>query len=570
MVKKDSKWRQAVIYQIYPWTFHEDTKRAPQKGIGSLRGIIEKLPYVRNELGADAIWLSPFYTSPMKDAGYDISDHRDVHEDLGDLKDFKELVGSAHEIGLKVMVDFVPNHTSDQHEWFQKSRNKQDDYDDWYIWHPGKKDEQGNRVPPNNWPSVFSIPNRRARERGEMPNLKTGDWTPPVSAWQWDDGRGEYYLRTFSKEQPDLNWSNPMVREAMKENMRFWIDIGVDGFRFDAVNWIGKNMSFEDEQINTAYNEDQFENPYDQYLKFNSCSYPESLHQYVWEICEVLRDEQYENRDLRIIMEAHLGESDLRQLNNVAPDVAAAFNFGAMKLRWGVMERKIQIDYYYQNLNDEGIGNQVNGNHDISRLATRHGDSVARAAAVMNLFLPGMRFVYNGEELGLHDADVPYDRMRDHGNGYRDAERTPIIWNDHEKNAGFSKADEDKLWLPVNKDDFNISLFRQYTDPKSSFCLYRTAIKLCKDLPAIQRGKYDSLRTDNIEVFAFERRDGDEKVVVAVNFSSHTQRSTIATDFTNGEVVLSSIDVDQHLQSINLSDSVHLRPNEVLVIVPVA
>ena len=567
MTKQDSVWQHAVIYQIYPWTFNEDLKRKPQKGVGSLKGVIEKLPYVKKELGADAIWLSPFYTSPMLDSGYDISDYTDVHEDVGSLKDFKELVKEAHDIDLKVMVDFVPNHTSDQHEWFQKSRNRDEDYEDWYIWHPGKKDEKGETIPPNNWGSVFSMPNRHAREEGKYSDLNKNDWTPPVSAWQWDDNRGEYYLRSFAKEQPDLNWSNPRVREAMKEVIRFWLDIGVDGLRVDAVNYLGKNMNFDDEQMNTAYNEEVYDNPYDQLLQYNSCSYWGSLHGYVWEITEVLRDEKYEERDLRIIMEAHMGESDLRQLNDIAPDVASTFNFGAMKLNWGVAERKIQLDYYYQNISKEGIGNQVNGNHDTSRLASRHGDIIARTIAVMNFFLPGMRFVYSGEELGLHDGKVPQDKMRDHENGYRDGERTPIIWDDKDKNAGFSNADSDKLWLPINEDDIDLSLNRQQDDPKSSFSLYKTVIRLCKEMSVIQHGKYSSLHTDNVEVFAFERTKGEEKVVIVVNFSPYVQHSGIVTDFAESKMILSSIDVDQEPRDVNLEDGVHLKPNEALIIV---
>lgn len=567
MANQDSAWRQAVIYQIYPWTFHEDTKRMPQKGVGSLRGIIEKIPYIREELGADAIWLSPIYTSPMMDGGYDISNYNDVHQDLGNLQDFKDLIQEAHEVGVKVMVDFVPNHTSDQHEWFAKSRKREKDFEDWYIWHPGKKDDQGNRTPPNNWASVFSMPNKRSRNEGNFPDLKEGDWTPPVSAWQWDDDRNEYYLRTFAKKQPDLNWSNPLVREAMKDVMRFWLDLGVDGFRIDAVNHLGKNMHFDNEEVNHAYNEEFYDNPYDQLLKENSCGYWGSLHGHVWEITEVLRDERYEDRDLRIVMEAHMGESDLRQLNDVAPDLAATFNFGAMRLNWGVAERKIHLDYYYQNLSEMGIANQVNGNHDEVRLATRCGDSIARTVAVMNFFLPGMRFVYNGEELGLHNAKVPHEKTRDHENGYRDGERTPFIWNVSEKNAGFSNAESDQLWLPVNEDDFGISLNSQKTDAKSSFSLYRTAIKLCRELTAIQSGKYESLQADNAEVFAFERRSDNEKVVVVVNFSSNVQRTRVATDFAGGKIILSSIDVDQEPRDVNLEDGVDLKPDETLVIV---
>ncbi len=574
MTKKDSEWRQAVVYQVYPWTFLEDSKRTPQKGVGSLQGITNKLAYIRDELGADVVWLNPIYPSPMKDAGYDITDYCDIHPDLGKLKDFDELVESAHKLNLKVMIDFVPNHTSDQHEWFQKSRRREEDFEDWYIWHPGKKDKDGKLVMgangrpevPNNWACVFSIPNKRRREAGEFPELKKSDWTPPVSAWQWDDERGEYYMRSFSVEQPDLNWSNPRVREEMKKVLRFWLDRGVDGFRLDAVNWIGKNMNFADEQVDEAYNENDYDNPYDQLMRFNSCGYPEALHRYVWEMCEVIRDERYEHRDLRMIMEAHMGESELRELNDIAPDVATTFNFGAMKLKWGALQRRIQLSYYYENLDKDSIGNQVNGNHDTSRIATRLGDDTARAVAVLNLFLPGMKFIYNGEELGLHDADIPHSRMRDHENGFRDAERTPIVWNDNEKNAGFSMADEKDLWLPVNQNDIGISLNHQIVDPLSSFNLYKKAIALTKKLTAAREGRYQSLSNDNSEVFAFERRHEEERLLVAVNFSDRLQHVDITTDFKNGKQIFSSIYVDQHLSDIDVTNGVQLEPNEAIVI----
>lgn len=562
-------WRQAVIYQIYPWTFYEDPKRKPQRGIGSLKGITQKLPYLREELGVDAIWLSPFYKSPMKDCGYDISSYVDIHPDLGDMDDFDKLIEKAHDLGLKIMIDFVANHTSDQHEWFQKSRKRQDGFDDWYIWHPGKKDEHGNRIPPNNWASVFSMPNKKARERGEFAELRPDEWTPPISAWQWDEERGEYYLHSFAKEQPDLNWSNPVVRQAMKDVMRFWLDKGVDGFRVDAINWMGKNMSLEDEQVNTAYSEEYYGNPYDQLLKANSCNYMNALHQYIWEMCEVLREEQYENRDLRMILEAHMGESELRELNAIAPDVSSTFNFGAMKLKWSAPERRLQLDYYYENLDARNIGNQVNGNHDETRLASRLGDEVARTAAVMNFFLPGMKFIYNGEELGLHNADVPLEKMRDHENGFRDGERTPMIWDDRQENAGFSSADADQLWLPINTNDLGNSLARQENDPKSSFSLYRAAIKLAKEIEAFRSGAYRSVPTNNIDVFAFERKSGDDEALVLVNFSPNMQYVSVAAKFSQGKSVLSSVDVTLNPQEVNLTEGLHLQPNEAMVVLPV-
>lgn len=566
-LKRKTRWKQSLVYQIYPWTFNEDEGRTPQRGNGSIKGIAEKMPYLKNELGVDAIWLSPFYPSPMKDGGYDISNLVDVHPDLGTIEDFDEMMAAAHQYDIRVMVDFVPNHTSDQHEWFQKSRRREEGYEDWYIWHSGHIDEKGERHPPNNWACVFSIPNRQARDRGEMPWLQPHDWTPPISAWQWDDVRGEFYMHSFAVEQPDLNWSNPYVREAMKDAMRFWLDKGVDGFRVDAVNHTGKNMEFPDEQVNTAYNEEWSENPYDQLLRYNSADYPEALHKYVWEMSQVLKDERYAGRDLRMVLEAYIGESQLRDLDAIAPVYANTFNFGRMLLDWHMHNHRIQLDYYYSRLNKNAIGNQVNGNHDKPRLASRMGDERARTAIVVNIFLPGMTFIYNGEELGLHDAKVPQERIQD-PNGLRDPERTPFIWDDGQQNGGFSKAEPHDLWLPANEADMHLSLARQKQDSKSSFSLYQAANRLHRELPVVQEGSYVSYHTDNDYVLAYGRSYEENHVIVLANFSDHQQQVKVAeSPFVIGKVVLSSITVADNQKNVDLRAGVALAPYEALVIV---
>lgn len=564
--RAQSTWKNAVVYQIYPWTFAEDTGREPQLGNGSLRGIEERLPYLE-ALGVNAIWLSPFYPSPMVDGGYDISDFKNIHPALGTLDDFDALVRSAHERNIRLMVDFIPNHSSDKHEWFEKSRRREEGYEDWYIWHPGHKDEHGNNHPPNNWASVFSIPQRKARERGEMNWLRPEEWTPPISAWKWDEVRGEFYMHSFAVEQPDLNWSNPYVREAMKDVMRFWLDRGVDGFRIDAVNHIGKNMELPNEEVNTAYNEDWCDNPYDQLIRYHSCNYPQKLHEYVWEMTQVLKDEVYEHRDLRIILEAYMGESELRDLDAIAPDVASTFNFGALLTDWNAGSRKIQMDYYYERLQPGAVGNQVNGNHDKPRLATRLGDHGARTAVVLTQFLPGMRFVYNGEELGLVDADVPSWRLQD-PNGLRDPARTPMPWDDTLPNAGFSRADADTLWLPTNRADEHKAVMRQKQHDKSSLALYRAAIRLCHELPAAVRGHYVPLHTDHDQVLAYGREDDGDKLIVLVNFSRDQQQNVKVTDsrFVIGEAVLSSVDVEQNIHRVDVRAGVALAPDEALVI----
>lgn len=568
MTSQKSRWRQAAVYQIYPWTFKEDEGRNPQRGHGSIKGIAEKIPYLRHDLGVDAIWLSPFYPSPMADGGYDISNFTDVHPELGSLEDFDELVKVAHEHDIRLMVDFIPNHSSNQHEWFEKSRRREEGFEDWYIWHPGIIGDDGQRHVPNNWASVFSIPAKKARERGEMPWLQPHEWTPPISQWQWDDVRQEYYLHSFAVEQPDLNWSNPYVREAMKDAMRFWLDRGVDGFRVDAVNHIGKNMDLPNEDVNTAYSEEWMENPYDQLMRHNSADYPEALHSYVWEMAQVLKDERYDGRDLRMVLEAYIGEAELRDLDAVAPGVASTFNFGRFYIDWSAMHHKIQIDYYYTRLQKTAVGNQVNGNHDKMRVATRLGEDFARTAAVMNLFLPGMTFIYNGEELNLRDAEIPPERMKD-PNGLRDPQRTPMIWDQNQPNGGFSNADPNDLWLPTNQQDMDRSVEIQKSQPKSTLSVYREALKLCHRLDAAQHGAYEPIHRDNDNVLVFRRYVDDDEVVVLVNFTREPQHVRLTeTDFVIAESVLSSNNVRESLGRVDIRAGITLEPAEALVIIP--
>ncbi len=504
----------------------------------------------------------------MADGGYDISDFKNVHTDLGTLDDFDELVRVAHEHDIRLMVDFIPNHSSNEHEWFKKSQRREDGYDDWYIWHPGIVGDDGERRPPNNWASVFSMPNRKARDRGEMPWLQPHEWTPPVSQWQWDDVREEYYLHSFAVEQPDLNWSNPYVREAMKDAMRFWLDRGVDGFRVDAVNHIGKNMDLPNEEVNTAYSEEWCENPYDQLLRHNSADYPETLHAYVWEMAQVLKDDKYDGRDLRMVLEAYIGESQLRDLDAIAPGVASTFNFGRFYIDWDASHHKIQIDYYYSRVQKAAVGNQVNGNHDKMRVATRLGEDFARMAAVTNLFLPGMRFIYNGEELNLRDAEIPPERMQD-PNGLRDPERTPMIWNGDEPNGGFSNADPADLWLPTNQEDMDRSVNAQKVQPKSTFVLFREALKLCHELEGVDSGDYIPMHSSNDAVLVYGRRTESQSVYVLANFTRESQTVKLFdTDFIIAEVLLSSNNVRESLGHVDIRTGIQLEPAEALVIIP--
>lgn len=569
MAKIQKPWNQVVLYQLYPWSFKEDEARSPQLGHGSIKGIIEKIPYLA-DLGISGLWVCPPYPSPMHDNGYDISNFIGIHPDLGTMEDFDELVVACHEQGMRIMLDFIPNHSSDQHAWFQKSRLREPGFEDWYIWHPGKEDADGNPIPPNNWPAIFSAANRQARDKGKMPWLKEDEPTSAISAWKWDDLRGEFYLRSFSDEQPDLNWENPAVREAMKDNMRFWIDRGVDGFRMDAVNHMAKNRDLTDEERDPTFDEyadsKHSHNPYYQFTHKNSSNYPDRLFFYVRELCSVVRDERYKDRDLQMVLESYLDDDMLAEINNIDPEKTFTFNFGPFYVPWDAPARQKQMDDYYANFPTGGIPNQVFGNHDNPRLATRFGDNVARAMAVMGMFAPGMNIVYSSEELGLHNADIPPEKCMDQL-AFRDPERTPIIWDDMQPNAGFSNAAKADLWLPINEDDLPLAVTRQQHDPKSFYSLYRAAIRMRDELPAIRDGKYVKLATDNNNVLAYVRHTDNQDAVVLVNFTPKPQTASLDAGFAEGKVVLSSLDVCENLGAVNLKKGVSLRPDEALVIV---
>lgn len=573
-------WRESVLYQAYPWSFKEDEEREPQLGNGSIKGMTEKVPYMA-DLGVDAVWVSPPYDGPMKDAGYDISDFTSIHPSLGTLEDFDEFVATCHERDIRVMLDFIPNHSSDQHEWFQKSRRREKGYEDYYIWHAGKRDSQGNLImgpdgrpiEPNNWGSVFSKPNRKLRDAGGMRWLRPGQNTPPISSWQWDELRGEYYLRTFVKEQPDLNWHNPEVSQKMVDSMRFWIERGVDGFRIDAFNHMAKNYDFPDEPLNPDYSDERYDNPYDSLILQNSSNFMPEYVRTLKLFTNMAREYVDKGRDIQFIVESYMDKELLKQANAIDPEIATVFNFEAFRKPWDARQRDEQLARYYGEIDSRNTPNQVNGNHDNTRLATRLGDVAARAAGVLNLMLPGMRVIYSGEELGLHDGVVPDDRLQD-PNGFRDPERMPTIWSSTAKNAGFSRADESKLWLPVNEADLHLSVEDQLEDDTSSLNMYKAFIAAARKYDALRSGDYKHLDVVDLEssdisesALAFARTDNENPAIVAVNMTPHEVYVKIKTKRRLGRIVLSSIDLEQNARNIELERGLVLRPDELVLII---
>lgn len=557
--KPVSAWDNAVIYQIYPRSFLEIRQDHDKpSGQGSLLGITERLDYLES-LQVDAIWLSPFFPSPLKDGGYDVSNYRDVDPRYGDLADFKELVRSAGEHDIKIMIDFVLNHTSDEHAWFQESRRSRNNPKaNWYIW----ADPQPDGSPPNNWASVFSLEKLKQRQAGQL-ELAADELTPYNSAWTFDETRGQYYLHSFGSFQPDLNWADPQVREAMKEVLRFWLNLGVDGFRVDAVNYIGKDTSLRDESLNPDYRDGE-DNPYDQLERYHSANYPAALYDYLKELTSVLHEPKYIARDTRLVFEAYADDDIINMLNAVDSDHASAFNFVRLGAKWDAREQEKLIDNYYSHLPAEATPNNVNGNHDKPRLATRLGDKGARLAALINATLPGQMFIYNGEEAGMTDVEVPENRQQDRL-GYRDAARTPMQWT-ADKNAGFSEAPKSKLWLPVGANYLRDNVAAELAKRHSSLWLYKALLYMKAHYPELAQGEYHPLISDQPDVMAYARRHGADQLIVAANFADHPLTVRLSgADSQTGRVILSTDQVLDQTELVEL-DKLHLQGQQGVLI----
>lgn len=489
MEQKKDWYLDAVIYQIYPRSF----KDANGDGIGDILGIIEKLDYIET-LGVDALWISPIFPSPMEDFGYDISDYTNIEPLFGNLSDFDQMIVEAHKRDIKVILDYVPGHTSIQHPWFQESRlSRNNPKKDWYIWRYPKSDG----APPNNWLSVFG-----------------------GSTWEYDKTRKQYYMHTWHKTQVDLNWRNEEVQKIMLDVLRFWLDRGVDGFRVDAFEHMMKNPDAGDLPLNPQYNAEK-DNPYDMYLPIYTRHQPE-LQDIVKLYSGVLKE--YGNK---FFVTESWGELPyLMALYSAGEKFHAPFNFHFLQMDW-----KAEIFQSFVNEFDEMVGSThlptyVLGNHDRSRVATRIGKEQARVAAMLQLTLRGMPTIYNGEELGMEDVSIPQDKIQDPfeknlpGKGLgRDPQRTPLLW-DGSKYAGFSTKEP---WLPLSSNHKRINVRQQDKDHHSMLSLYKKLLHFRKQSDALKHGSYLSVKTDSQDIFAFTRLYGDEHLLILLNFSNKKQ-----------------------------------------------
>ena len=508
-------WREGVIYQIYPRSF-QDTNG---DGIGDLQGIIDRLDYLNdgtdNSLGVDGIWLSPTFPSPMKDFGYDVADYHDVHPDFGDLATMDRLIEECHKRGLRLMLDFVPNHTSDQHPWFIESRSSLDNPKRaWYYWRDPKPD--GSR--PNNWRAVFG-----------------------GSTWTMDEETGQYYLHSFLAEQPDLNWRNPEVVEAMHETLRFWLRRGVDGFRIDVVGMILKHPDLADNPSNPEWASGDHTRL--QFLRTHMQNYPD-----VYDAVKGIRAVIDEFHGAAVVGETSGTFDEIGRFygGENLDGLHLAFNFHFINQRepvitaWDAVRLNQIIRDAEATVPPGAQPCYAFNNHDRPRIASRldhdgHGQERARAAALLLLGLRGTPFLYYGEEIGMGDGTIPEHMLQDpariHTEG-RDPERTPMQWEATD-GRGFTTGTP---WLPFGHE--TISVAAQVGEADSMLSLYRRALRFRKSSAALRRGKLELLDLGE-ELVAFLRTvEGEPPLVVAVNTS--LQPRTIALPSGVNEVVLAT------------------------------
>lgn len=519
-------WKTGVIYQVYPRSF-QDTDG---DGVGDLKGITTRLPYLA-ELGIDAIWLSPIFVSPMADFGYDISDHTAIDPLFGTLDDFDALLAQAHALGLKVILDFVPNHTSNKHPWFAESRaSRQSAKRDWYIWRNGAP--QGG--PPNNWLSEFG-----------------------GSAWEYDAASDQYYYHAFLREQPDLNWRNPQVRAAMHDVMRFWLKRGVDGFRVDVIWHLMKDADFRDNPLSPGYRDG--DPAYKSLLPIYSTDRPE-----VHEVIRDLRTVIDEFPDRVLIGEIYLPVEKLAAYYGDRLEGAhLPFNFSLIETPWHAAAVASLIERYEAALPTGAWPNWVLGNHDRPRLASRIGAAQARVAAMLLLTLRGTPTLYYGDEIGMEQAVIPPAAVRDPwelavpGQG-RDGCRTPMQW-DGSAHAGFSASDS---WLPVAADSAFTSVESSNADPGSLLNLYRRLLALRRAHTALTEGACRSL-AQQPDVLAFERLAAAERLLVVLNFGDKKENYVGKSISCVGTVLLSTL---SGRDSDVAGRTLVLRPYEGLII----
>ncbi|MFC3167287.1 alpha-amylase family glycosyl hydrolase [Paracoccus fontiphilus] len=487
-------WKGGVIYQIYPRSFQDTTG----DGIGDLPGITQRLPYVAS-LGVDAVWISPFFTSPMKDFGYDVSDYRGIDPLFGDMEDFDALIERAHELGLKVMIDLVMSHSSDQHPWFVESRASRDNPKaDWYVW----ADPRPDGTPPNNWLSIFGGP-----------------------AWHWDARREKYYLHNFLVSQPDLNFHNPAVQDALLDVARFWLDKGVDGFRLDTVNFYFHDAQLRD---NPPLPKDRRKsdtapavNPYNHQSHRFDKSRPENI-AFLERFAALLRG--YGAAVIGEIGDSERALELLEEYTGVAGRIQMSYVFDFLSGNDLAATRISEVFDALHSVAPNSWPCWAMSNHDVVRHISRWSlsDPAAKAYATVLLCFKGSVCLYQGEELGLPEADIGYDDLQDpYGKEFwpefkgRDGCRTPMVW-DMGVNGGFSTA---KPWLPIPHTHLQRTVVAQEADAQSLLHHYRWAIGLRRKHSALRGGSMTDLHAEG-PVLTFNRADDQQTLHIRANLSA--------------------------------------------------
>jgi alpha-glucosidase len=521
-------WERGIIYQIYPRSFMDSNG----DGIGDLRGIRAKLDYIQS-LGIDAIWISPIFPSPMADFGYDISNYTDIDPLFGTLDDFDALIADVHARGLKVLLDYVPNHTSDRHPWFIEARaSRSNPKRDWYIW----RDPAPDGAPPNNWRANFG-----------------------GAAWELDHHTGQYYYHAFLKEQPDLNWRNPQVQDAMLDVLRFWLDRGVDGFRVDVMHHLVKDIEFRDNPPNPHWRPGM--SPYRELLTTYTADLPD-----VQPIVAQMRRVVEEYSERMIVGEIYLPVERLMAYYGASGEGAhLPFNFQLIGLPWNARAIAAAVERYEAMLPAYAWPNWVLGNHDKPRIATRIGPAQARVAAMLLLTLRGTPTMYYGDEIGMHDVPIPPEQVRDPfeknvpGLGLgRDPERTPMQWSG-EAQAGFTTGEP---WLPIAEDYRSVNVHVENEDATSMLNLYRRLIQMRRAEPALAVGDFAPVPADG-NLMAYVRKADRRRLLIVLNLGPQPQTFN-TSDLEAPASLLLSTHLDRNREE--RVDPLELRPDEGVII----
>ncbi|RKZ54230.1 MAG: alpha-amylase [Candidatus Parabeggiatoa sp. nov. 3] len=531
MAYKNEWWKTGVIYQVYPRSFQDSNG----DGIGDLPGIMQRLDYLQ-WLGVDAIWVSPCFPSPMVDFGYDISDHTDIDPIFGTLADMDALIEAVHARGIKIILDYVPAHTSDQHPWFIESRASRDNPKrDWYVW----RDPAPDGGPPNNWLCRFD---------GE-------------TVWEWDEKTGQYYMHYFFKAQPDLNWHNPELRATMLNILRFWFDRGIDGLRVDACYRAIKDPLFRDNPPNHDWHDGM--DPSLKMIEKYTKNLP-AVHQFNRWVRAVA--DEYDERML--IGELYLSTEQVVTHYGQNDEFHLPLNSGIFSTPWYAEAMHGLVDHYESSLPEGAWPNWVIGNHDKHRFATHVGKAQARVGMMLLLTLRGTPTLYYGDEIGMADVEIPLDEIQDPweksapnlGLG-RDPERTPMQW-DSSPNASFCQA-EVSPWMRLSDDYKQVNVASSRDKPYSMLSLTQAIIQLRRATAALSIGDYYSLYAPE-GIFAYRRLQDDEHIIIALNFTPYPKTWILPVEMRGVSTILLSTLLDR--QGEKLGESLDLRGDEGVIL----